>query len=143
MSRFRKLTHAIWHCQYHIVWVPKYRYRVLEGDLAEEVSVCLRIFSEQSHCEVVEMNIQKDHVHLIIMVPPESIDIRVDGTFKRSHGDTSVKPFQRIAKEALLGEPSLGSGILRGYRRHGRRNDTALCPVSRETREKDRRTATI
>jgi len=27
MSRFEKLTHVIWHCQYHIVWVPKYRYR--------------------------------------------------------------------------------------------------------------------
>jgi hypothetical protein len=41
MSRFRKLTHVIWHCQYHIVWVPKYRYRVLDGDLAEEVRACL------------------------------------------------------------------------------------------------------
>ena len=71
MSRFRKLTHAIWHCQYHIVWVPKYRYRVLEGDLAEEVRTCLRIFSEQSHCEIVELNVQKDHVHLIVMVPPK------------------------------------------------------------------------
>ena len=29
MSRFSKLSHVIWHCQYHIVWVPKYRYRVL------------------------------------------------------------------------------------------------------------------
>ncbi len=31
MSRFEKLTHVLWHCQYHIVWVPKYRYRVLKG----------------------------------------------------------------------------------------------------------------
>jgi putative transposase len=31
MSRFRKLTHAIWHCQYHIVWVPKYRFRILKN----------------------------------------------------------------------------------------------------------------
>ena len=31
MSRFKKLSHTIWHCQYHIVWVPKYRYRVLAG----------------------------------------------------------------------------------------------------------------
>lgn len=71
MRRFRKLTHAIWHCQYHIVWVPKYRFRVLEGELAQEVRACIRIFSEQSHCEIVELNIQKGHVHLIIMVPPK------------------------------------------------------------------------
>lgn len=33
MSRFRKLTHSIWHCQYHIVWVPKYRHRILTGKI--------------------------------------------------------------------------------------------------------------
>ena len=71
MSRFRKLTHCIWHCQYHIVWVPKYRFRILEDELAQEVRACIRIFCGQSHCEIVELNIQKDHIHLIIMVPPK------------------------------------------------------------------------
>ena len=36
MSRFRKLSQTIWHCQYHIVWVPKYRYRILSGKIAVE-----------------------------------------------------------------------------------------------------------
>jgi hypothetical protein len=40
MSRFEKLTHVLWHCQYHIVWVPKYRYRVLKGEIAQEVQNC-------------------------------------------------------------------------------------------------------
>jgi putative transposase len=51
--------------------VPKYRFRFLEGELAKEVRACIRIFREQSRCEIVELNIQKDHVHLIIMVPPK------------------------------------------------------------------------
>ena len=38
MSRFRKLSHVVWHCQYHIVWVPKYRYRVLKDRVGFEVS---------------------------------------------------------------------------------------------------------
>ncbi len=33
MSRFNKLSHVIWHCQCHIAWVPKYRYRVLKGKI--------------------------------------------------------------------------------------------------------------
>jgi putative transposase len=37
MSRFRKLTHVIWHSQYHLVWVPKYHYRVVEGAVGREV----------------------------------------------------------------------------------------------------------
>ena len=71
MSRFRKLSHTIWHCQYHIVWVPKYRYRVLRERIGEEVSHCIRAFSEQQKAEIVELNIQLDHVHLLVMVPPK------------------------------------------------------------------------
>ncbi len=71
MSRFKKLSHTLWHCQYHIVWTPKYRLRILEGEVGQEVSICIRTFSEQKKCEVVELNVQKDHVHLVIMrLPP-------------------------------------------------------------------------
>lgn len=43
MSRFQKLSHVIWHCQHHVVWVPKYRYRVLRGPVAEEVFQCIQV----------------------------------------------------------------------------------------------------
>lgn len=39
MSMFRKLSQTIWHCYHHIVWVPKYRLRVLKGDISHKVSV--------------------------------------------------------------------------------------------------------
>jgi REP-associated tyrosine transposase len=65
MSRFRKLSHAIWHCQYHVVWTPKYRYRILAGQVREEVTNCIHSFSEQLRCEVVELNVQSDHVHRV------------------------------------------------------------------------------
>ena len=103
MSHFRKLTHAIWPCQYHIVWVPKYRYRVLEGDLAEEVSVCLRIFSEQSYCEVVEMNIQKDHVPLIIMVPPKVSISELMGRLKDRTAIRVLRRFKELRKKRYWG----------------------------------------
>lgn len=51
MSRFRKLTQTIWHCQYHIVWVPKYRFRILNGKVAVEVANCIRAFSKQKECD--------------------------------------------------------------------------------------------
>ena len=68
MSRFRKLSHAIWHCQYHILWTPKYRLRILTGQVANEVNRCIRAFSGQKGCEVIELSIQIDHVHLIVLV---------------------------------------------------------------------------
>jgi putative transposase len=47
MSRFVRASHVIWHCQYHVVWVPKYRYRVLQGPVGKEVYKCLMVFCQQ------------------------------------------------------------------------------------------------
>ena len=55
MSRFRKLSQTIWHCQYHIIFVPKYRFRILIGEVAKETKHCIRAFVEQQKGEVVEL----------------------------------------------------------------------------------------
>ena len=57
MSRFEKLTHVLWHCQYHIVWVPKYRFRVLKGPIAQEVINCIQVYGSRLGCQVVELNV--------------------------------------------------------------------------------------
>jgi putative transposase len=64
MSRFEKLTHVLWHCQYPIVWVPKYRFRVLKGEIAREVHNCVQVDSGRLSCWVIELTIQADPVHL-------------------------------------------------------------------------------
>jgi len=71
MSRFERASHVIWHCQYHVVWVPKYRFRMLQGPIGKEVQSCLMIFCQQLGCEIMEMNVQVDHVHLLVKVPPK------------------------------------------------------------------------
>ena len=53
------------------MWTPKYRYRVLQGSIKQEVENCIRAFSEQKKCEVVELNGQIDYVHLIVSIPPK------------------------------------------------------------------------
>ena len=58
MSHFRKRSQAIWPRQYPLVWTPKYRFRILSGPVAKEVSCGIRTFSEQLQCEVVELNVQ-------------------------------------------------------------------------------------
>ena len=71
MSRFQKLSHVLWYCQYHIVFVPKYQYRVLKGDIGKFVYKSIYAHTERSGCEVVELNVQPDHVHLPVKVPPK------------------------------------------------------------------------
>jgi len=111
MSRFRKLSQSIWHCQYHIVWVPKYRYRILSGAVGMEVGNCIRVFSEQKGCEIVELNIQVDHVHLLVMVPPKMSISDYVGMIK---GRTAIRVFNRFRK--LKEKPYWGNKFwARGY----------------------------
>lgn len=93
MSRFSKLSQPLWHCQYHIIWAPKYRYRMLEGKIATEVSNCIRAFSEQQHTEIVELNIQIDHVHLLVKVPPKVSISDYVGTIK---GRTAIRVLNNV-----------------------------------------------
>ncbi|MCP4605559.1 MAG: IS200/IS605 family transposase [Proteobacteria bacterium] len=93
MSRFQKLSHTIWHCQYHIVWVPKYRFRILSGQVGEEVSRCIRAFAEQMKSEVIELNVQPDHVHLLALVPPKVSISQYVGTLK---GRTAIRVFNKF-----------------------------------------------
>ncbi|MBE0540598.1 MAG: IS200/IS605 family transposase [Verrucomicrobia bacterium] len=90
MSRFKKLSHTIWHCEYHIVWVPKYRYRVMQGKVKEEVELCVREQSRQMNCEVQEMNVQADHVHLIVQVPPK---LAISEYMGRLKGKSAIRVF--------------------------------------------------
>jgi putative transposase len=111
MSRFRKLSHTIWHCQYHIVWVPKYRYRILTGRVAAEVGRCIRTFAEQQKSEVVELNVQLDHVHLLVLVPPKVSLSDFVGTVK---GRTAIRVFNRFRE--LKRRPYWGNRFwARGY----------------------------
>ena len=93
MSRFRKLSHSIWHCHYHFVWVPKYRYRILTGNVAEEVERCIRAFTDQQRGEITELNVQHDHVHLLALVPPKVSISSFIGTVK---GRTAIRIFKQF-----------------------------------------------
>lgn len=93
MSRFNKLSHVLWHCQYHIVWVPKYRYRILTGAVGREVFECIQVNSSRLDCQVIELNIQSDHVHLLIKVPPKQSISDLMGTLK---GRTAIRIFKQF-----------------------------------------------
>lgn len=93
MSRFKMLSHVLWHCKYHIVWVPKYRYRVLKGPISKEVYTCIQSFASQLQCEIEELNVQADHIHLLIMVPPKVSISKLLGTLK---GRTAIRIFKQF-----------------------------------------------
>ena len=92
MSDFEKLTHAIWQCKYHVVWCPKYRFKVLKGALRQSVLEIITQLCEWKKLRILEMNIQEDHVHLILSIPPKFSVSETVGFLK---GKCAIKIFDR------------------------------------------------
>jgi putative transposase len=96
MSRFQKLSHILWYCQYPIIFVPKYRYRVLTEDIGKYVYKSIYTHTERAGCEVVELNVQLDHVHLLVKVPPK---ISVSSLVGKVKGKTAIQIFAEMIKK--------------------------------------------
>ena len=90
MSRFRKLSHSIYECKYHIVFCPKYRYRIFDGPVGDYASQQVYQLARQKDLvEVEELNVQADHVHAILSVPKVR-HIRFNGVYERKNGFKSI-----------------------------------------------------
>ncbi len=82
MSNYRKLQHTEWECKYHIVFIPKYRRKVLYGELRKHLGEILRRLARQKECEIEAGHLMPDHVHIMISIPPKYAVSQVMGYLK-------------------------------------------------------------
>jgi len=90
MGDFKKLAHAVWECKYHLVWCPKYRFRILSGDIGRSVREILRQLCEWKKVEILAGNVQIDHIHLVLSIPPKYSVSELVGFLK---GKSAIKIF--------------------------------------------------
>ena len=91
-TKYKRLSHSVWLCTYHIVFCLKYRYKVLQGKAEVLVRNQLyRLSAQKDHVLIEEVNIQSDHVHLIISIPPKYAVSEIMGFLK---GKIAIKLFQ-------------------------------------------------
>lgn len=90
MKDFRKLAHAVWKCKYHLVWCPKYRFRILEGDIGKSVRDILKQLCKWKGIEIIAGNVQADHIHLVLTIPPKHSVSDLVGFLK---GKSAIKVF--------------------------------------------------
>lgn len=71
-SYYRKLSHAVYDCRYHLVFVPKYRYDVLKQEVVRQaVQQVFEWVCDAKEIDIIEGNIRSDHVHLYLSIPPK------------------------------------------------------------------------
>jgi len=91
-SQYKSLSHSIWLCKYHIVFCPKYRYKILEGKAEIFVRNSLyRLSGQKDQVTIEEVNIQSDHVHLVVSIPPKYSVSEIMGFLKDK---IAIKLFQ-------------------------------------------------
>ena len=69
MAHYRKGSHAVYDIKYHFVWVTKYRYRVLQGDVALRLRELLRQGCEANGLKILKGSVGPDHVHMLLSCP--------------------------------------------------------------------------
>ena len=86
-------SHTIFHHRYHIVWVPKYRYKVLDGKIREFVRDTVRQVCHELGVKIISGVLSRDHVHMFVEIPPH---IAVSYFVQRVKGRSSFKVQQRF-----------------------------------------------
>jgi putative transposase len=94
MNDEQSLSHTKWDCKYHIIWIPKYRKKVLFKDLRKYVGEIFRELALQKECKVVEGHLMPDHVHILLSIPPKYSVSQVVGYIKGKSAIQIARNFQ-------------------------------------------------
>lgn len=83
---YKSNNNVVYSCQYHVIWCPKYRRKVLIDGVDERLKSIIRDVAIQTNSEVLEMEVMPDHVHLLLSVDPQ---YGVNSVVKRMKGASS------------------------------------------------------
>ena len=82
MEDSTSLSHTLWDCKYHVVWIPKYRRKQLYSDIRKHLGEMLHSLAAQKESKILEGHLHLDHVHALIQIPPKYAVSQVVGFLK-------------------------------------------------------------
>jgi putative transposase len=88
------LAHTQWNCKYHIVFAPKYRRQIMYGKIKSDIGMMLRKLCEYKGIEIIEAEACKDHIHMLVSIPPKYSVSQIMGYLK---GKSSLMIFEKYA----------------------------------------------
>jgi len=103
MGKFRQLSHVYYKCEYHVVFTPKYRFRILSGTIKLQVEQDIRAICQWKDVEVEELNVQPDHVHLVCSIPPKFSISEILGMVKGKIAMRIFKSYPELKRKPYWG----------------------------------------
>ena len=99
MNDFESLAHVRWECKYHVIFIPKYRRKVIYGKLRASIGTILRDLCKQKGIGLLEGHAMCDHVHLCLSIPPKYSVAYVVGFLK---GKSAVRIHRELLHERRM-----------------------------------------
>ena len=132
MKQLQSLNHTVWECKYHVVWIPKYRKKVLYGSIRQELVNLFRELANRRGCTILEGHLCADHVHMLLSIPPKYRVSEIGGYLKGKSAIEIARRFGKIRK--ITGESfwargyvgstgGMGEREIRLYRRNQEKED--------------------
>ena len=120
------LAHTKWECKYHIVFAPKYRRQIIYGKIKQDIGQMLRKLCEYKGIEIHEAEACKDHIHMLVSIPPKYSVSQIMGYLKGKSSLMTVSyTHLDVYKRQLLGHEQLHEQPERTAQRHGLRKQVA------------------
>ena len=91
---YQSLSHSKWNCKYHVVFVPKYRRKVMFGEIRQFLGPIFHELARQKECRIVEGHLMPDHVHMCIEIPPKYSVASVIGFLKGKSAIAIARQFK-------------------------------------------------
>lgn len=98
MGEYRRGAHTVYDIQYHFVWVTKYRYQVLRGEVAERARELLRQSCMAREIKILKGHISKDHIHLLVSCAPSLSPAKVMQYLKGRSSRLLQQEFSHLKK---------------------------------------------
>ena len=140
MRQVSSLSHTRWECKYHIVFIPKYRRKVLYTKLRAELGDVFRRLAEQKESRIEEGHLMPDHVHMMVSIPPKYAVSQVVGYIKGKSAIHIARVYME-RKRNFVGQHFWARGyfvstvgrdeaVIREYIRHQEQEDRRIDQMS-------------
>ena len=125
MAEYRHSAHATYDLKYHVIWITKYRYKILRGRIAERARDLIRQICQSREVIVIRGAVSPDHIHMLVSAPPQLAPMKLVQYIKGRSSRRLQEEFPELRKR--YGPAPVGAGVLlHDGGRGGRSDDQSL-----------------
>jgi putative transposase len=98
-KNYKRLTHAVYDCRYHLVFVTKYRFKIINKDIEVALKWAIKDVCDWKDTEILEGEVKEEHVHLYLQIPPKYSVSDIVKWIKGKRAERLLKRYPELKKQ--------------------------------------------